>query len=177
MSSQEQEIDKELDQEQENGGDQEDQEEQDRTLSGKKKQPKKYERITEGLSNRKPGQKFTPEEDRLILELVQSIGPKFQKIHKHFPGKTLAMVKNRYYKYLRYRWEVLDQQNNITEQNKETNKQNHHSNESYEILCEKQKKISSLLHQERNDLVNSIAQRASTPNAKIFVEYLIDQML
>ena len=68
---------------------------------------RKKRRSQDGLSNRKPGQKFTAEEDRLILELVLSIGPKFQKIHRHFPGKTLAMVKNRYYKNLRYRWEVL----------------------------------------------------------------------
>jgi hypothetical protein len=50
---------------------------------------------------------FSNTEDRRIMELVLSIGPKFYKISKSFPGKSVSMVKNRYYKYLRYRWDVV----------------------------------------------------------------------
>ncbi|CAD8072366.1 unnamed protein product [Paramecium sonneborni] len=44
---------------------------------------------------------FSPEEDRILLLLVKKLGPKFQKITKYFPGKTLNMLKNRYYKNLK----------------------------------------------------------------------------
>ncbi len=30
------------------------------------------------------------------------MGPNFNKIVKYFPGKTMNMIKNRYYKKLRY---------------------------------------------------------------------------
>ncbi|CAK82559.1 unnamed protein product (macronuclear) [Paramecium tetraurelia] len=47
-------------------------------------------------------QRFTFQEDKRILELVQQVGPNFNKIVKSFPGKTMNMIKNRYYKKLRY---------------------------------------------------------------------------
>ncbi|CAD8111157.1 unnamed protein product [Paramecium sonneborni] len=47
---------------------------------------------------------FTLSEDRLILSSVIKLGPKFKVISSYFPQKTLSTVKNRYYKYLRYRW-------------------------------------------------------------------------
>ncbi|KAM3142126.1 hypothetical protein pb186bvf_005780 [Paramecium bursaria] len=55
--------------------------------------------------------KFSQDEDERLLNLVLNTGPKFQKIAKYFPGKTLSMVKNRFYKYLRYHWDkVLGEQ-------------------------------------------------------------------
>ena len=50
---------------------------------------------------------FSSIEDKRILELVLKIGPKFYKISKSFPGKSVSMVKNRYYKHLRYRWDEV----------------------------------------------------------------------
>ncbi|CAD8152272.1 unnamed protein product [Paramecium octaurelia] len=47
---------------------------------------------------------FTPNEDRLILSSVLKLGPKFKVISTYFPQKSLSTVKNRYYKFLRYRW-------------------------------------------------------------------------
>ncbi|CAD8186615.1 unnamed protein product [Paramecium pentaurelia] len=47
---------------------------------------------------------FTLNEDRLILSSVIKLGPKFKVISQYFPSKSLSAVKNRYYKYLRYRW-------------------------------------------------------------------------
>ncbi|CAD8101097.1 unnamed protein product [Paramecium sonneborni] len=47
---------------------------------------------------------FTPSEDRLILQSVLKLGPKFKVISTYFPSKSLSTVKNRYYKFLRYRW-------------------------------------------------------------------------
>jgi hypothetical protein len=44
---------------------------------------------------------FSPEEDRILVLLVKKLGPKFQKITKYFPGKTMNMLKNRYYKSLK----------------------------------------------------------------------------
>ncbi|CAD8107753.1 unnamed protein product [Paramecium sonneborni] len=46
--------------------------------------------------------RFSFSEDKKILELVQQVGPNFNNIVKYFPGKTMNMIKNRYYKKLRY---------------------------------------------------------------------------
>ncbi|CAD8211772.1 unnamed protein product [Paramecium pentaurelia] len=55
--------------------------------------------------NKKPSyqkQTFTKDEDKDILKYVIQYGPNFNKIVKYFPGKTMNMIKNRYYKKLRY---------------------------------------------------------------------------
>ncbi|CAD8186528.1 unnamed protein product [Paramecium octaurelia] len=49
-------------------------------------------------------EQFTTSEDRLILSSVLKLGPKFKVISTYFPSKSLSTVKNRYYKFLRYRW-------------------------------------------------------------------------
>ncbi|CAD8127433.1 unnamed protein product [Paramecium sonneborni] len=51
---------------------------------------------------------FTKDEDKEILKLVSLYGPNFNKIVKYFPGKTMNMIKNRYYKKLRYLKNELD---------------------------------------------------------------------
>ncbi|CAD8077333.1 unnamed protein product [Paramecium sonneborni] len=64
-------------------------------------------------------QRFTFQEDKRILELVQQVGPNFNKIVKSFPGKTMNMIKNRYYKRLRYIKEDLQKdQEQIKKQSK-----------------------------------------------------------
>ncbi|CAD8046097.1 unnamed protein product [Paramecium sonneborni] len=50
---------------------------------------------------------FSFQEDKAILLYVLYFGPKFMKIAKFFPTKTISMVKNRYYKCLRYRWDSV----------------------------------------------------------------------
>ncbi|CAD8072368.1 unnamed protein product [Paramecium sonneborni] len=45
---------------------------------------------------------FSEEEDRILILLVKKLGPKFDKITRYFSGKTVNMIKNRYYKSLRY---------------------------------------------------------------------------
>ncbi|CAD8164205.1 unnamed protein product [Paramecium octaurelia] len=64
-------------------------------------------------------QRFTYQEDKRILELVQQVGPNFNKIVKSFPGKTMNMIKNRYYKRLRY---IKDDLQNGQEQRKKQSK-------------------------------------------------------
>ncbi|CAD8075362.1 unnamed protein product [Paramecium sonneborni] len=44
---------------------------------------------------------FSAEEDRILFLLVKKLGPKFNKITRYFSGKTVNMIKNRYYKSLR----------------------------------------------------------------------------
>ncbi|CAD8116842.1 unnamed protein product [Paramecium sonneborni] len=141
-----------------------------------KKQKKKNEydyhrkkrRGSDGTNSKKSGQKFSQDEDKRILQLVLNNGPKFQKIHRHFPGKTLAMVKNRYYKYLRFRWEILG----------ENYKHLSVPQEQLETLCEQQKNVSNILNAEKDDLVSQITSRtALLQNARMFVEYLVEQLL
>ncbi|CAD8136323.1 unnamed protein product [Paramecium octaurelia] len=50
---------------------------------------------------------FQPEEDMRLLTLVHQHGTQFSRIVKQFPKRTVSMLKNRYYKNLRYRWEEL----------------------------------------------------------------------
>ncbi|CAD8180131.1 unnamed protein product [Paramecium pentaurelia] len=141
-----------------------------------KKQKKKNEydyhrkkrRGSDGISSKKSGQKFSQEEDKRILQLVFNNGPKFQKIHRHFHGKTLAMVKNRYYKYLRFRWEILGQ----------NYKHLSVPQEQLETLCEQQKNVSNMLSAEKDDLISQITSRTTLlQNARMFVEYLVEQLL
>lgn len=62
---------------------------------------KEKQRSFNGTKSQYACTSFSPEEDRILLLLVKKLGPKFQKITKYFPGKTLNMLKNRYYKNLR----------------------------------------------------------------------------
>ena len=39
---------------------------------------------------------WQPEEDKVILEMVERIGNKWSEIVKHLPGRTIASVRNRY---------------------------------------------------------------------------------
>ncbi|KAM3128891.1 hypothetical protein pb186bvf_019026 [Paramecium bursaria] len=132
-------------------------------------------RISKEGPNRKPGQKFTIEEDKMILQLVLSVGPKFQKIHKSFPGKTLAMVKNRYYKYLRYRWDVLGQQ----ELRKSRDfKHLNATQDSYETLCEQQRNMSIQLTEQKEDLIQSMMSKVQQlQNARVMVEFFLNKLL
>ncbi|CAD8054335.1 unnamed protein product [Paramecium sonneborni] len=51
---------------------------------------------------------FSFEEDQRLLKYILKKGPKFQKFSRQYPGKTTNMLKNRYYKQLRFVWEVYD---------------------------------------------------------------------
>ncbi|CAK68489.1 unnamed protein product (macronuclear) [Paramecium tetraurelia] len=48
---------------------------------------------------------FTLSEDQKILHLVLTLGPKFKQIAKKITGKSINVIKNRYYRDLRYRWD------------------------------------------------------------------------
>ncbi|CAD8142767.1 unnamed protein product [Paramecium octaurelia] len=50
---------------------------------------------------------FQLQEDIRLLKLVYQHGRQFSRIVKQFPKRTVSMLKNRYYKNLRYRWEEL----------------------------------------------------------------------
>ncbi|CAD8103859.1 unnamed protein product [Paramecium primaurelia] len=58
-------------------------------------------------------QTFTKDEDKDILKYVLEYGPNFNKIVKYFPGKTMNMIKNRYYKKLRYLKQELNIDNHL----------------------------------------------------------------
>ncbi|CAD8084858.1 unnamed protein product [Paramecium primaurelia] len=62
--------------------------------------------------------RFSYLEDKRILELVIQLGPNFNKIVKYFPGKTMNMIKNRYYKKLRFNKEYYLGDNEKTKQKK-----------------------------------------------------------
>ncbi|CAD8140233.1 unnamed protein product [Paramecium octaurelia] len=53
------------------------------------------------------GKQFTLEEDQRLLNYILRKGPKFHKFARYFPGKTTNMLKNRYYKSLRFKWDQV----------------------------------------------------------------------
>ncbi|KAM3142129.1 hypothetical protein pb186bvf_005783 [Paramecium bursaria] len=59
------------------------------------------------VPQRQVAAQFTFDEDVKILHFVLKQGPKFHKICKRFNGKTMSVVKNRYYKNLRFRWSEI----------------------------------------------------------------------
>ncbi|CAD8212324.1 unnamed protein product [Paramecium pentaurelia] len=54
------------------------------------------------INNNNP---FNVEEDKKILSLVLEHGPKFSDIAKYFNDRNQNAIKNRYYKYLRFKWD------------------------------------------------------------------------
>ncbi|CAK60553.1 unnamed protein product (macronuclear) [Paramecium tetraurelia] len=50
---------------------------------------------------------FSKEDDQRLLNYVLKKGPKFHKFSRYFPGKTSNMLKNRYYKQLRFVWDNI----------------------------------------------------------------------
>lgn len=59
------------------------------------------ERYVNFLKKERVVSEFTPEEDALILQFVQTSGRKWSSIAEQLTGKTPIMIKNRYYAKLR----------------------------------------------------------------------------
>ncbi|CAD8137832.1 unnamed protein product [Paramecium pentaurelia] len=53
------------------------------------------------------GKQFSFEEDQRLLIYILKKGPKFHKFARYFPGKSTNMLKNRYYKSLRFQWDQV----------------------------------------------------------------------
>ncbi|CAK81211.1 unnamed protein product (macronuclear) [Paramecium tetraurelia] len=54
---------------------------------------------------------FTIQEDQKLLGFILMFGPKFKTIQRRMSGRPLNILKNRYYRDLRYRWdEVLGEE-------------------------------------------------------------------
>ena len=51
----------------------------------------------------KKGREWTPEEDELVLGLVELIGTKWSEIVKHLPGRDPNAIKNHFYSNMRRR--------------------------------------------------------------------------
>ncbi len=71
-------------------------------------------------------QKFTPEEDYLLLKLYSQYGPKWATIHTFFKNRTTDMIKNRFHSSLKKKYEseiinneyTININNNIKKSNK-----------------------------------------------------------
>ncbi|CAD8204137.1 unnamed protein product [Paramecium pentaurelia] len=50
---------------------------------------------------------FNFEEDQKILSLVLEHGPRFSLVSRYFNDRNQNAIKNRYYKYLRFRWDQI----------------------------------------------------------------------
>jgi hypothetical protein len=52
--------------------------------------------------------KFTPEEDKRLIQLYSKFGTSWSKLSNYFPGRTGDMIKNRFYSSLRKKIQTLD---------------------------------------------------------------------
>ncbi|CAD8112925.1 unnamed protein product [Paramecium primaurelia] len=50
---------------------------------------------------------FTIQEDQKLLGFILKYGPKFKLIQRKMSGRPLNILKNRYYRDLRYRWDEV----------------------------------------------------------------------
>ena len=67
--------------------------------------------------------KFSQEEDNLLLRLYKKFGPKWSKIHNYFKERTTDMIKNRFHSTLKRKFGDKDFMNNNN-----INKTNNNSN-------------------------------------------------
>ncbi|CAD8140240.1 unnamed protein product [Paramecium octaurelia] len=77
---------------------------------GQESKNKKKKKLRYKISNKRKAKKikgFQIDEDIRLLESVLKYGRQFSRLVKLFPKRTVSMLKNRYYKNLRYRWEEL----------------------------------------------------------------------
>ena len=56
--------------------------------------------------------KFTNEEDDLLINLYEKFGPKWSKIHYYFKDRTTDMIKNRFHSTLKKKYEDMKNKNN-----------------------------------------------------------------
>ena len=64
--------------------------------------------------------KFTPDEDILLLNLYKKYGPKWSKIHTYFKERTTDMIKNRFHSTLKRKYQEYENKkkiNNINDNN------------------------------------------------------------
>ena len=64
--------------------------------------------------------KFTSDEDNLLLNLYKKYGPKWSKIHTYFKERTTDMIKNRFHSTLKRKFEENESKkkvNNINDNN------------------------------------------------------------
>ncbi|CAD8146136.1 unnamed protein product [Paramecium pentaurelia] len=67
----------------------------------------KRDKDTKRKKQKNRGKQFSLEEDQRLLNYILKKGPKFYKFSRYFPGKTTNMLKNRYYKSLRFKWDQV----------------------------------------------------------------------
>ncbi len=65
--------------------------------------------------------KFTPDEDNLLLNLYKKYGPKWSKIHTYFKERTTDMIKNRFHSTLKRKFEENENKKNINNINDNNN--------------------------------------------------------
>ncbi|CAD8072271.1 unnamed protein product [Paramecium primaurelia] len=76
---------------------------EDQRSVSRKKSIKNKKKKRQGRKSRD----FTIQEDQKLLGFVLMFGPKFKTIQRKMSGRPLNILKNRYYRDLRYRWDEI----------------------------------------------------------------------
>ncbi len=113
--------------------------------------------------------KFTNEEDDLLINLYEKFGPKWSKIHYYFKDRTTDMIKNRFHSTLKKKYEDMKNKNN-NDDNKNINI-NSECNEN-KIECNNNNE-NAKINNNNNNINNKIIKgnsstESSTSNNKDF---------
>ncbi|CAD8210237.1 unnamed protein product [Paramecium pentaurelia] len=76
---------------------------EDQRLMERKSNMKNQKKQRQGRKSRN----FTIQEDQKLLRFILMYGPKFKLIQRKMSGRPLNILKNRYYRDLRYRWDEV----------------------------------------------------------------------
>ena len=107
--------------------------------------------------------KFSPEEDILLLNLYQKFGPKWSKIHTYFKDRTTDMIKNRFHSTLKKKFEYYHvNNNNIINNNKNENENNFLINENNNNKND----VNNLNNSELNKINDNINSNVNNNNIK-----------
>ena len=111
--------------------------------------------------------KFSPEEDILLLNLYQKFGPKWSKIHTYFKDRTTDMIKNRFHSTLKKKFKYCINNNNIINNNNknknednliinENNNNNNNNNDVNNLNTSELNKINDNININNNNNNNNI---------------------
>ena len=106
--------------------------------------------------------KFSPEEDILLLNLYQKFGPKWSKIHTYFKDRTTDMIKNRFHSTLKKKFDYnIINNNNIINSNKNEKENNFIINENNN---NNKNDVNNLNNSEINKINNNINNNCNNNN-------------
>ena len=122
-------------------------------------------RFTKKLDPNLKKSKFTEEEDELLIQLHTKLGNQWYEIASYFKNRTVLMIKNRFYTFLRRRMKNYnsienESSNNLSNETLSNNKSNNSDKYSYSGHSDYPNRL-NYMNTSNNKLSNSLDDRSS----------------